>query len=73
LQRLVPNRGLTEVALRWILMFDAVTCAIPGARTPEQARANAAASDLPPLDEKTMAGVRDIYDRRIRPHVHHHW
>ena len=62
-----------QLALRWTLMFDAVTCAIPGARTPEQARANAAAADLPPLDQKTMDAVRDIYDRRIRGHVHQQW
>ena len=54
-------------------MFDAVTCAIPGARTPEQARANAAAADLPPLDRRTMDAVRAIYDTRIRQHVHGLW
>jgi aryl-alcohol dehydrogenase-like predicted oxidoreductase len=64
---------LAQFALRWILMFDAVTCAIPGARTPDQARANAAAADLPPLDQKTMAAVRDIYDRLIRDRVHSLW
>ncbi len=64
---------LAQLALRWTLMFDAVTCAIPGARTPEQARANAAAADLAPLDQKTMDAVRDIYDRRIRGHVHQQW
>ena len=64
---------LAQLALRWTLMFAAVTTAIPGARTPEQARANAAAADLPPLDPTTMATVRDVYDRRIRPHVHSSW
>jgi aryl-alcohol dehydrogenase-like predicted oxidoreductase len=85
LKRLVPDvwpagappgakaASLAQFALRWILMFDAVTCAIPGARTPEQARANAAAADLPPLDEKTMAAVRDVYDRLIRVHVEGLW
>jgi aryl-alcohol dehydrogenase-like predicted oxidoreductase len=74
LKRLVPGGvTLAQFALRWILMFDAVTCAIPGARTPEQARANAVAADLPPLDEQTMAAVRSIYDRDIRAYVHQHW
>ena len=54
-------------------MFDAVTCAIPGARTPEQARANAAAAALPPLDRRTMDAVRQVYDDRIRAHVHQSW
>ena len=74
LKRLVPRDAtLAQFALRWILMFDAVSCAIPGARTPEQARANAAAADLPPIEATTMAAVREIYDARIRPHVHQYW
>jgi aryl-alcohol dehydrogenase-like predicted oxidoreductase len=71
---LVPS-GMTmaQLALRWTLMFDAVTCAIPGARTPEQARANAAAADLPPIPPETMRAVEAIYDRRIRTPVHQLW
>ncbi len=68
-----PGASLAQLALRWTLMFDAVTCAIPGARTPEQARANAAAADLPPLDRHTMDAVRDVYDRHLRGHVHGSW
>lgn len=68
-----PGASLAQLALRWTLMFDAVTCAIPGARTPEQARANAWAADLPPLDRHTMDVVRDVYDRYIRGHVHENW
>ncbi|HEY3885290.1 MAG TPA: aldo/keto reductase, partial [Vicinamibacterales bacterium] len=74
LRRLVPrNASLAQLALRWILMFDAVTCAIPGARTPDQARANAAAADLRPVDAQTMSAVRETYDRLVRPHVHQSW
>jgi aryl-alcohol dehydrogenase-like predicted oxidoreductase len=71
---LVPD-GATpaQFALRWILMNDGVSTVIPGARSPEQARANAAASDLPALDEGTMARVAEIYERRIAPHVHQRW
>jgi aryl-alcohol dehydrogenase-like predicted oxidoreductase len=54
-------------------MHDAVSVAIPGARTPEQARANAAASDLPPLSPETMARIRELYDRTARPLVHQRW
>jgi aryl-alcohol dehydrogenase-like predicted oxidoreductase len=64
---------LTQLALRWILMFDAVTCAIPGARSEQQARDNAKAASLPPLDEKTMQAVQNVYDDAIRPYVHGHW
>jgi aryl-alcohol dehydrogenase-like predicted oxidoreductase len=68
-----PTRSMAQLALRWILMFDAVTCAIPGARTPAQARDNAATADLPPLTPQAMAAVKDVYDRHIRTHVHGHW
>ena len=68
-----PGATLAQLALRWILMFDAVSCAIPGARNPDQARANAVAADLPPIDETTLGAVRRIYDERIREHVHGSW
>ena len=74
LRPLVPRgASLTQLALRWILMFDGVTCAIPGARTAAQARENAAAAALPPLDAGTMAAVRRVYDEHIRGHVHAGW
>jgi aryl-alcohol dehydrogenase-like predicted oxidoreductase len=64
---------MAQSALRWILMFDGVTCAIPGARDVQQARDNAAAGNLPPLDPSTMKAVRGVYDDAIRPHVHASW
>lgn len=74
LRALLPS-GMTmaQFALRWITMFPAVTCAIPGAKTPEQANANIASASLPVLDEATMAGVREVYDEFIRAEVHHQW
>jgi aryl-alcohol dehydrogenase-like predicted oxidoreductase len=74
LRPLAPDgAALAQFALRWILMWDAVTCAIPGAKTAEQARQNAGAATLPALEARTMAAVRDVYDRRIRPLVHAAW
>ena len=64
---------MARFALRWILMFDAVTVAIPGARNPEQARSNADAADLPPLAEDVMTELKRIYDEDIRPYVHGRW
>ncbi|HEX4766663.1 MAG TPA: aldo/keto reductase [Lichenihabitans sp.] len=64
---------MAQFALRWILMSDAVTVAIPGAKSPAQARANAAAADLPPLGADTMAALKAIYDEDIRPSVHQRW
>ena len=65
--------SMVQFALRWILMFEAVTCAIPGAKRPSQAEENFTAADLAPLSEETMAQVRSIYDRQIRELVHHYW
>lgn len=74
LRPLVPaGSTMAQMALRWILMNEAVSVVIPGARTPEQARANAAADALAPLAREVMSAVRDIYDAVIRPHVHHRW
>jgi aryl-alcohol dehydrogenase-like predicted oxidoreductase len=68
-----PGASLAQFALRWILMSDAVTCTIPGAKTDRQARENAAAASLPPLAEAAMRAVEAVYDERIRPLVHHRW
>jgi aryl-alcohol dehydrogenase-like predicted oxidoreductase len=68
-----PGGTLTQLALRWVLMFDGVTCAIPGARTESQARENAAASGLPALSPDTMAALAAVYDACIRQHVHSSW
>ena len=74
LRALVPaGATLSQLALRWILMHPGVTATIPGAKTPDQARANAAAADLAPLDAGTMTRIREIYDARIRPLVHQRW
>ncbi|HET9657950.1 MAG TPA: aldo/keto reductase [Kineosporiaceae bacterium] len=60
-------------ALRWIIDQPGVSTVIPGARNAGQARANAAAAELAPLDEAALAGVRRVYDERIREHVHDRW
>ncbi len=74
LRKLVPTgASMAQFALRWILMFDAVSLAIPGAKNALQARDNAAASDLPELSPETMRRVAEIYDEYIRPQVHQRW
>jgi aryl-alcohol dehydrogenase-like predicted oxidoreductase len=71
LKTIVPQGAtLAQMALRWILMFDSVTCTIPGAKRPEQVNENVRASVLPPLDTGTMSQVQAIYDRLIRSEVH---
>jgi len=68
-----PGATMAQLALRWILMFDAVTCAIPGAKRPAQVEDNCRASDLPPLSDEQMARVRELYDSKIRTLVHQRW
>ncbi len=67
------DQSMAQFALRWILMFDGITVAIPGAKTVEQARMNADASAAAALSDKTMEEMRAIYDEDIKPHVHHRW
>ncbi|HEY7196826.1 MAG TPA: aldo/keto reductase [Gaiellaceae bacterium] len=74
LRPLVPDGGtMAQLALRWILDFEAVSTVIPGARTPEQARANAAAADLPPLSAETHRRIAELYRERVAPLVHQRW
>ena len=68
-----PGATMAQLALRWILMFDAVTCAIPGAKRAAQVEDNVRASDLAPLSDAQMAKVREVYDTRIRELVHQRW
>ena len=74
LRPLVPaGATMAQLALRWILMFPEVTAAIPGARNSRQTEDNVLAADLPPLSDDAMRRVRDVYERSIRPLVHHRW
>lgn len=68
-----PGATPAQTALRWIVQQPGVTTVIPGARSPRQARANAAAAELDPLPEQTLAAVRELYDRRFRAGVHPRW
>jgi aryl-alcohol dehydrogenase-like predicted oxidoreductase len=71
---LVPaGMSMAQFALRWILMSDAVSCAIPGAKNPKQAQENAAAADLPAIPPATMDALRNIYERRIARAVENRW
>ena len=74
IRSLVPaGTTMAQLALRWILMHDAVTCAIPGAKRPAQVDENTAAAELSPIEPRTMEAIREIYNREIRPQVHDRW
>jgi aryl-alcohol dehydrogenase-like predicted oxidoreductase len=72
-QLLPAGVSMSQFALRWILMFDAVSCAIPGGKRPEQVAENCRASDLPNLAPETMATVERIYEQKIAPLVQNRW
>ena len=65
--------NLAQLALKWILMFDAVTCAIPGAKRKSQVEENINSSELKNLTKKTMNEVKSIYKKYIKASVHHYW
>lgn len=65
--------SMSQFALRWILMFDGVTCAIPGGKRPEQIAENCRSSDLPPLTDEAMTGVGRTYSEKVSPLVHGRW
>lgn len=67
------DMNLTQFALRWILMFEEVSCTIPGARKPGHVEDNVKAADLRILTKEEMDGVTAIYERYIKSAVHHLW
>ncbi len=74
LKELVPEgHTLAQFALRWILMHQAVSCAIPGGKNPAQVEDNVAAAAMPPLSEEAMRRAKEVYDDAVRPQVHHLW
>lgn len=74
LRKIIPSEmTMAEFALRWILMFPAVTCEIPGAKRPSQVEENVRAADLPEISESIMRKVEALYNEQVKTHVHHLW
>ncbi len=74
IRKLLPKgQTMGQMALRWIQMHDAVTCAIPGAKRVDQTIQNVESADLPPISTEAMAKIKSIYAEMIAPHVHHLW
>ena len=72
-QTMPQGMSMSQFALRWIIMHDAICCAIPGAKRPEQVEENCRAADLPRLSRGVMRKVGEIYQRLIRDDVHQRW
>jgi aryl-alcohol dehydrogenase-like predicted oxidoreductase len=64
---------MAQFALKWILMYDAVSCTIPGAKRPTQVEDNCRASDLPDLSKQVLDGVGEIYEKYVKADAHHRW
>lgn len=74
LRAVLPERtSLAELALRYIAAFPAVSCAIPGAKTPAQVEQNLSVADLPPLAPELLAQLAALYDSDVKPFVHQRW
>ena len=73
LKNIFPNQDLAAIALKWILMFEEVSCVIPGASTPEQALSNLKAMNLPDLSIEEMDAVKAVYEKFIKNPVHYKW
>jgi aryl-alcohol dehydrogenase-like predicted oxidoreductase len=67
------KEALAKLALRWILMFEEVSCIIPGASRTEQVLSNIAAAELQPFTAEEMSKVKEIYDKYIKASVHPLW
>ena len=73
LKKVFNTENLAPIALRFCLMFDAVSTVIPGASRPEQVKENVLASSLDPLTDDDMKKVFAIYDKYIKDPVHDLW
>jgi aryl-alcohol dehydrogenase-like predicted oxidoreductase len=74
LRPLVPDGAtMAQFALRWILMFDAISTTIPGAKRPSQVEDNVRAAELPPLTATQMARIQEVYEQMVAPQVHQRW
>lgn len=67
------NTNLAIFALRWILMFEEVSCVIPGASNPEQIKSNVSAIHLPKISENQMQKVKEIYTNNFKNTIHQLW
>jgi aryl-alcohol dehydrogenase-like predicted oxidoreductase len=73
LKELFGGMNLAQVALKWILMNDQISVIIPGASKLQHIPSNMQAGDLADFSPEQMAAAREIYEQKIRPHVHHLW
>lgn len=74
LRSLCPsNMSMAQFALRWILMFNEVTCTIPGGKRPSQVEENVNAADMPVISDDIMTKIQAIYDEQIKDLVHYNW
>ena len=72
--KLITPEGfsLSQLALKWILMHEAVSVIIPGAKNSDQVLKNISASSLPDIHD-VMQKIEDIYNTHLKTDIHPHW
>lgn len=73
LKEVFPEKDLVKVALKWILMFEEISCVIPGASNASQQTKNLDALNYPNITADQKAAIDEIYQAHIKPLVHHLW
>jgi len=74
LKRIKPkNISLVQLALKWILMHNEVSCVIPGAKNAKQVEENTSVSELADLSPEAMRDIKAVYEKFIKPSVHQRW
>lgn len=74
LKKIFPGQtNLAPLALKWILQFDAVSCIIPGASNAAQVDSNISAFSVPDFTTEQLQLVQEVYEKYIKPSVHHLW
>lgn len=72
-KRIFGDEQLAAYALRWILMFDAISCVIPGASSEAQVLSNVKAAQLPPFSQEMMDAAAAVYNHFLRQNIHPQW
>lgn len=73
LKKIFGTDDLAPIAIRWILMHEAVSVVIPGASRAEQLKENIRAAELPALSDDQMKAAQELYDRKLRGIIHSQW
>ena len=73
LKNILPDgMTLSQLSLKWILMHDAVTVVIPGAKNKEHVNLNTSSSEIEDISS-LMNQINSVYTKYFYDDVHHRW